>query len=155
MNPISPIGAGYSGPAAGLRLTGAPAGGAGSASRASNLILPGTGAAAGLSNVQTALTDLMQSLGLEDDKMLRMMLGLIILMALLQGSGSEGEAGAQAMANLGQQVGNLLYLGFDASYTSLQIEQTTTLTLSTENIQSVMLAQNAGSALGGAYDAFA
>ena len=145
MNAISPIGPGYSGPAAGI----------GSASRSNGLILPGTGAATGMSKVQTALSDLMRSLGLEDDKMLRMMLGLLILSALLQGSGNEREAGAQALANLGQQGGNLFYLGLNYSSTTLQIEQTTTITLSTENIQSVLLGQGGGSARGGAYDMLA
>ena len=108
-----------------------------------------------MSKVQTALSDLMQSLGLEDDKMLRMMLGLLILSALLQGSGNDQEAGAQALANLGQQGGNLFYLGASSSSTTLQIEQTTTISLSSESYQSVMLGQNGGSALGGAYDMLA
>lgn len=157
MYPISPVGVGYSNGVAGTRPSSNASGlsGASSSDRPEPAASAGTGSLTALSELQTALSDMMKSLGLENDKLLKMMLGLIILMALLKGPDQEQESAGQPLFDLGRQQGNWLLAGMSSSYTSVQIEQTTTISVSMETMEATAYAQEAEDSLGGRHDSTA
>lgn len=89
-----------------------------------------TGDTTAIMNFASQVTQMLSSIGggLENDKMLRMMIGLLILMALLneqQGGGSQGNGAQAAGLGLPQSGGGdqtLLYQSYSA--TSISIQQT-------------------------------
>jgi hypothetical protein len=157
MYPISPVGVGYSSGMAGTRPSSNESvlSGASSGERPAPAASTGTGNLTALSELQTALSDMMGSLGLENDRLLKMMLGLIILMALLKGADQEREGAGQPLLDLGGQQGNWLLVGMSSSYTSVRIEQTTTISVSMDAAEATAYAQEAEDALGGRYDSTA
>lgn len=103
-----------------LRGTGSAAGAQSPAASSSS---SGTGA---MSRIDSAVATMLSSIGggVENDRMLRMLIGVMILMALLEqvfGSGQRGGGQEQGIEAPGAGNGSL-----SISYTSLSIEQSTT-----------------------------
>ncbi len=133
MGPISPVSIGQAGASAGTasilnRPTDAAAMDAG---RTAARLTPSNGPTDSLAvnNLNSAISDLLQGLGggLEDDKVLRMMIALIILLALLQSSQGGAASDHNTLAPLGLG-GNAQpqSVGIYSSSTTIAIQQTTT-----------------------------
>ncbi|UCC31719.1 MAG: hypothetical protein JSU86_05450 [Phycisphaerales bacterium] len=88
-----------------------------------------TSDALAVSRVHSAVSELLQSIGggLEDDKTLRMLIALIILLALLESSQDSAASSRNALASLGAgRMGQPLWVGAYYSSTTITIQQTTT-----------------------------
>jgi len=85
------------------------------------------GSAVSLVSMNNEISQLLQSIGggVENNKMLQLMIGLLILLTLLQGSAKTGQSAADALSTLGASGGGRgTYISFAASTTSITIEQT-------------------------------
>lgn len=121
MGPIAPIG--LAGAPGGQEITGARDATAGvHASRPS--------AAFGLTQFHAAISQMLQNIGggLETDKTLRMLIGLIILLALLGELRNSGDSPRAALTPL--DVGSQARVaGLTASYSTIEVHQTSTTIL--------------------------
>ena len=82
-----------------------------------------------LTRVHSAVSGLLQSIGggLEDDKTLRMLIALIILLALLESSQNGVASSRNALASLGAGgVGQSQFISISYSSTTISIQQTIT-----------------------------
>lgn len=133
MGPISPVNVGPG------SLSGSPALGASrSAGTAAVDAGPGgvgttspspTSDALAVTRVYSAVSELLQSIGggLEDDKTLRMLIALIILLALLENFQESAVSSRNALASLGAgRMGRPIWVGGYYSSTTITIQQTTT-----------------------------
>ena len=87
-----------------------------------------TSDALAISLVHSAVSEMLQSIGggLEDDKTLRMLIALIILLALLESSQASVASSRNALASLGTgRMGQPLWVGAYYSSTTITIQQTT------------------------------
>ena len=87
----------------------------------------GLGNAVSLVGMNNEISQLLQSIGggVENNKMLQLMIGLLILLTLLQGSAKTGQSAADALSGLGGSGGGRgTSISFAASTTSITIEQT-------------------------------
>lgn len=111
-----------------------------------------------LTQIDTAVSQLVQSLGgsAEDEKILRMLIGLIILLALLKGSQDEAGSAQGALASLGGGNNNSQFVALSESSTTISIEQTTTtIVLGTADTYAAGSNGSQGQAGGGQIDVFA
>ena len=86
-----------------------------------------------ITNVHNAVGSLLQSIDadLANNKMLRMLIGLMILLALLQNSQSKGEEAGQELGNPGS-ASRTQFLGVFSSSTTVQIQQSVSTALAVE-----------------------
>ena len=131
----------------GLNLRSIDLGSTGSISpSASGGITPAAGTAdlSRASDIQAAVGQFLESLGggLQSDKALRMMLGLLILMAMLDKSGGGSGGASQAISDMaGLAAGG-------ASATSIEIRQSSTIIVASQSISvSGMQMQGSGGSL--------
>lgn len=111
-----------------------------------------------LTQIDAAVSQLVQSLGgsAEDEKILRMLIGLIILLALLRGSQDDPAAAQNAFASLGGGNNSSQFVALYASSTTISIEQTTTtIVLGTSDTYAAASNGESGQAGGGQIDVFA
>lgn len=136
MNPVSPIGSWHAGPTSRIDLPALTLGQ--SAGAAALHGTAGAGAATGLAgagragDIHAAVGQFLQALGggLQDDQTLRMILGLIILMALLDKTGKQSEAGSEMLNNLGRLASSLSGAG---TATSIEIHQSSTIIVASQS----------------------
>ncbi len=88
----------------------------------------GPGAPIAITQLHTAVSQLLQSVGggLEDDKVLQMLIALIILLALLRESQGASASPPNALAPLATRGGPTQFVSFYSSSTTIVVEQTTT-----------------------------
>jgi len=79
-----------------------------------------------LVNLGNQIGQLLQGIGggVENNKTLQLLIGLMILMTLLEGSSKGGQSAADALSGLGGAAGRGSYVSFEASTTSITIEHT-------------------------------
>lgn len=84
-----------------------------------------------LTQIDAVVSQLLQSIGgsAEDDKLLRMLIGLIILLALLENSQDEAASAQNALLSLGSGSQQPQSIDLYWSSTTIAIEQTTTTIL--------------------------
>ncbi len=132
MGPIPPVNVGSAGSAGGARPV---LNQAGSTSRAGTALggaqltaSPTPGDAMALTRIHAAVSQLLQSIGggAENDKILRMLIALIILLALLKDPQGEAASTNNALTLPAGRGGQYQFVGFYSSSTTITIEQTTT-----------------------------
>ncbi len=161
MDPIPPVNIGSAGRSShptldlnqvgGATRTGATPGMAGFSSQA-------VGDSTALRQIDAAVSQLVQSLGgsAADEKILRMLIGLIILLALLRGSQDEPASAQNALASLAGGSNSSQFVALYASSTTISIEQTTTtIVLGTADTYAAASNGDSGQAGGGQMDVFA
>jgi len=83
-----------------------------------------------ITNVFAAVSTMMQSIGggVENDRLMRMLIALMIILSLLQGQQeAQSQTGGNGLAQLGSGVnGRSSYIGFFSSSTTIIFQQTTT-----------------------------
>lgn len=86
-----------------------------------------------ITNVHNAVGSLLQSIDadLANNKMLRMLIGLMILLAMLQNSQSQGGGAGKGLENPGS-AGRTQFLGVFSSSTTVQIQQSVSTSLAVE-----------------------
>ena len=136
MGPITPVNVGSAGPSTSLTpMPGRSINGpqqdlvaAGTQGRSSPV--PVSSDSAAIMNVASAVSQLLQSIGggLEDDKVLRMMIALIILLALLQDSQADVASTSDAFRGLGggSSSSQSQYCGEFSSSTTIAVYHTST-----------------------------
>lgn len=131
MEPIPPINTAASRPPAGLGSSLGPSG-SGSAEATASLAqlngATGTSSTTAITQIHQAVTQMLQSVGggVEDDKVLKMLIGLLILLALLQEWYGATESPQDALARLGEGTGQSGAASLYFSSTTITLEQTTT-----------------------------
>ena len=153
MNSISPLDVGASNGlhylgalGGGPRNTGAVEGGAVGLGSASPLGLSDT---VSMVNLGNQISQLLQGIGggMENNKMLQLMIGLLILLTLLEGSSKGGGSAADALSGLGGAAGRGNYVSFEASTTSITIEHTS-MTMTAAAIDTMADSQDTGQSQG-------
>ena len=87
-----------------------------------------TTSAQSVTEVYASVTQMLQSIGggVEDDKLLRLLIALMILMALFENQQEQQRAGTEALQALGTNGGGGQSIGIYSSSTSISIEHTQT-----------------------------
>ena len=115
--------------------------------------LGASASATSLLQVQSSVQGLLQSVGggVENDQNLKMLIGLLILMALLQNpeqSASSLQRSLDALGQLGVGASGGAQVGFSFEY-----QQTTSITLISEQYESIRIEGTTNPAVGGTLDA--
>ena len=111
-----------------------------------------------MTNLQTAVTQLLQSGGgaAETDKLLRLLIVALILMSLLEQMEKGGGAAGQSLAKLGNGGGDRSqYVGIYTSSTTISIQQSTTSIVMGSGIDPSAAGGDAAQDTGGRLDASA
>ena len=132
MGPVPAVNIGSTGGAAGLGSTAAiiePSSAYGSANTAGLAPSGATGVSQAAMRVPSAVTQLLQSIGggIENNKLLRLLITALILLALLEQQQEDLASAGKALAQLGARAGDQSqFIGIFSSSTTISIQQTTT-----------------------------
>ncbi len=135
MNPIQPVGTGGSAPISNEPVL--SSGGTvevGGAQSSSSIV---QSSSMSFTSVNTSVTQMLQSIGggVENDQMLKMLIGLMILLSLLGSQQEEGEGGSQSqMGQMGMESSSQSqYVGIFASSTTVSMQQSSTTMISSSD----------------------
>lgn len=121
MGPISAIGTTGTSMPRQVTNTTAPSGASGTGSIATTSMA--------VSRVNSSVAQMLQNIGggIEDNKMLRMLIAALVLLALLEEAQAGGDNGTNLLSGLGEGQGSRSqYVGIFSSSTTVSIEQTST-----------------------------